>query len=138
SIYSAITLYEGGYSNILIAIDQNVSDNNSLEIITAIQKAFKKCSELLYQTTGLYFRSVTILIPNHWKLDMDQQQAHTENIQEAAIHVGSEGIYDSQPWTVQPGGCGEPGLYIHLTPQLLLGKACHWSKLPIDNLLVRE
>lgn len=30
------------------------------------------------------------------------------------------GVYRHQPYTLQPGGCGQPGLYVHLTPQYLL------------------
>lgn len=27
--------------------------------------------------------------------------------------------YKDTPYTIQPGGCGEPGLYVHLTPWFL-------------------
>lgn len=41
----------------------------------------------------------------------------------------SNAAYGGQPYTDQPGGCGVPGRYIHLTPEYLLndGEAAWWG-----------
>lgn len=41
----------------------------------------------------------------------------------------SNAVYGNQPYTEQPGGCGDPGRYIHLTPDYLTDdtEAAKWG-----------
>lgn len=41
-------------------------------------------------------------------------------LQDSALRVDLKNpVYGDQVYTEQPGGCGEPGTYIHLTPAYL-------------------
>ncbi|KAK7072571.1 chloride channel [Halocaridina rubra] len=51
-----------------------------------------------------------------YRLNMSQYMKLESDIRVDSINR----IYKDQPYTVQPGGCGEPGLYIHLTPDYLM------------------
>ncbi|XP_067929386.1 calcium-activated chloride channel regulator 1-like [Watersipora subatra] len=112
---------DGGYINILIAIDDKVPEN--LDIIEKLQAYLSNASKILNQATKnrLYIKNATIVVPAGW---MDQQNwvqpAENETFERARILIAQKNLaYGDTPYTLQPRGCGEEGDYIHLTPNFL-------------------
>ncbi|XP_067930940.1 calcium-activated chloride channel regulator family member 3-like [Watersipora subatra] len=112
---------DGGYTDILIAIDEKVPEN--LDILEKLQVYLKEASQILYRATKnkLYIERVTIMIPSRW---MDQQHwlqpAENETFERAGILIAQKNLaYGDTPYTLQPRGCGEEADYIHLTPDFL-------------------
>ena len=60
--------------------------------------------------------------PSPWDLPKFWfQPAWPWSIQDGSIRVDLPNpLYGDTPYTVQPGGCGEPGEYTHVTPHFLL------------------
>lgn len=83
-----------------------------------------KSSSLLYSLTKkrAYFQEVTIIVPAAWsdqpeyKKVPDADYFPTANVQIGPPHPS----YQNTPYTSQPGGCGEFGRYIHITPEYIL------------------
>nr|XP_045615778.1 calcium-activated chloride channel regulator 2-like isoform X2 [Procambarus clarkii] len=69
----------------------------------------------------IYFRNITIVLPKYWTMTGNVYNATTaENFKESDIRVAPENsIYGDQPYTLQMGECGHPGLYTHVTPAYL-------------------
>lgn len=67
------------------------------------------------------FGRVTILVPRDWTGNYDVATHETWN--DADIRVGpANPQYGDQPYTLQPGVCGEQSSYIHFTPQFFKNK----------------
>ncbi|XP_053549878.1 calcium-activated chloride channel regulator 1-like [Bombina bombina] len=118
---SMVTLNNGGYENIVIAI--NPAINEDLNIIETIKDMINEGSNYLFHATKqrLFVRSVKILIPSTWSSKMNYTKPKTETYDKADIIIASPLMkYRDDPYTLQYGGCGEPGKYIHLTPDFLL------------------
>lgn len=74
---------------------------------------------LLYRQRA-YFEDIRILVPESWS-DSDSYtpvQDERYDISDIRIDLPSED-YGDKPYTNKPTPCGEPGLYIHLTPSFL-------------------
>ncbi|XP_067930947.1 calcium-activated chloride channel regulator 1-like [Watersipora subatra] len=112
---------DGGYTNLLIAIDEKVSEN--LDIIEKLKVYVSNASEILNQATKnrLYIKNVTIVVPSGWKGQQTWlQPAENETFERARILIAQKNLaYGDTPYTLQPRGCGEEGDYIHLTPNFL-------------------
>ncbi len=81
-----------------------------------------QASEVLHNAqTELIFGDVHILIPATWT-NIDANLSSWETYEEADVRVSADSYLalDDTPYTQQPGGCGEPGKFIHLTPNFLL------------------
>ncbi|XP_056388395.1 calcium-activated chloride channel regulator 1-like [Hyla sarda] len=112
----------GGYEDIVIAIDPGVPEN--VAILETIQTMVKEASHYLFNATRqrLYIRSAKILLPRTWSLNYTKYTNRTrERYEKADVVIANmfPRIGDA-PYTKQYGGCGEPGRYIHLTPNFLL------------------
>ncbi|XP_056379198.1 calcium-activated chloride channel regulator 1-like isoform X2 [Hyla sarda] len=69
----------------------------------------------------LYIKSVKILIPSTWRTGNNYKKTTTETFNSADIIITNPYLkYGDDPYTLQYGRCGEPGRYIHLTPNFLL------------------
>lgn len=83
-----------------------------------------EASAYLYLATRqrAYIRSVTVLVPNTWS---DNHVKYTDPGDESFVnaHVRIDKANPTQghnPYTFQPGQCGDPGQYIHLTPEYVM------------------
>lgn len=84
----------------------------------------RKTSPLLYNLTKkrAFFQQVTIVVPNTWsnqpeyKMVTNEDYFSTANLRIAPPNPS----YNNTPYTFQPGGCGELGRYIHMTPDFIL------------------
>ncbi|KAM4023216.1 calcium-activated chloride channel regulator 1-like [Anomaloglossus baeobatrachus] len=85
----------------------------------------KEATTYLFYATKkrLFIRSVKILIPPSWP-NRNYNKSKTETYDKADVIIASPYLkYRDDPYTLQYGRCGEPGRYIHLTPNFLLDES---------------
>ncbi|XP_036992437.2 calcium-activated chloride channel regulator 4 [Artibeus jamaicensis] len=120
---SFVQLNNNGYEGIVIAIDPDVPENETL--IEQIKDMVTKASTYLFEATGkrLYFKQVSILIPETWKENSLYKIPKYENYEQADVLVAppTQAGRD-EPYTKKFTACGEKGKNIHLTPDFVLGK----------------
>ncbi|KAM3915691.1 calcium-activated chloride channel regulator 1-like [Leptodactylus fuscus] len=116
---SMVKLSNGGYEDIVIAIDPNVKEDP--KIIENIKDMMKEATGFLFDATGkrLYIRNVKILVPKTWSAN-DYAKPKTETYAKADIIITNPSLkYGDDPYTQQYGRCGEGGQFIHLTPNFI-------------------
>ncbi|XP_071484711.1 calcium-activated chloride channel regulator family member 3-like [Diadema antillarum] len=116
---NTIHLDKGKYTNILVAIDSGVTENDTL--IEHIKETFKKGSGILFEATkrSLYWGEIQILVPITWKQKPDVYETATfQSFGSANIRVVEGAVRD--PSVTNHAGCGEPGLDMTLTSGYLL------------------
>ncbi|XP_067930952.1 calcium-activated chloride channel regulator 4-like [Watersipora subatra] len=120
---------DGGYTDILVAIDDNVPEN--MNIIYKLQDYFTEASNILLAATHNrhYFKSLTILVPETWKPNSAwSEPKEKETMARARVVVARPNLaYGNEPYTRQPGSCGQEGDFIHFTPEYLT------QNLNVDN-----
>ncbi|XP_042242553.1 calcium-activated chloride channel regulator 3A-1-like, partial [Homarus americanus] len=122
STSSNVRLINNGYEGVVVAIAPSVDESFAEDIISSIKETLTKASDDLFKATRrrAFFRRIKILLPKSWNNVIFDQTALNENYEDSDIRVDLRNpVYGDQPYTVQPGGCGEPGRYMHLTPQYL-------------------
>ncbi|KAM4022554.1 calcium-activated chloride channel regulator 1-like [Anomaloglossus baeobatrachus] len=101
----------------------------------------KEATSYLFQATKkrLYIKSVKILIPSSWTPSNIYIKPGTETYNTADIIITNPYLkYGYDPYTLQYGRCGEPGRYIHLTPNFLLDNSLLSVYGPRGRVLVHE
>ncbi|XP_069988957.1 calcium-activated chloride channel regulator 4A [Penaeus vannamei] len=141
ALASATNLINNGYEDLVVAISPSVDESNAEAIIASIKKTIRETSTVLFTATRkrAYFRDVKILLPKTWTNTPYDEAALNENFEDSEIRVDARNVvYGDQPYTDQPGGCGVPGRYIHLTPEYLTddSAAAWWG--PRNKTLVHE
>ncbi|XP_004679591.1 PREDICTED: calcium-activated chloride channel regulator 1 [Condylura cristata] len=124
---SLIQLNNNGYEGIVIAIDPNVPEDETL--IQHIKDMVTQASPYLFEATEkrFYFKSVAILIPETWKTKPEYKRPKLETYKNADVLIAKRNVQgDDEPSTEQMGNCGEKGERINFTPDFVMGK-----KLPI-------
>ncbi|XP_042884903.1 calcium-activated chloride channel regulator 1-like [Penaeus japonicus] len=120
--HASVSLASNGYEGTVVAISPSVDEIYANDVIDSIKKTIGEASEVLFKATRqrAFFRDVKILLPKTWTKTSYDHAAITENFQDSDIRIDkSNAVYGNQPYTDQPGGCGDPGRYIHLTPDYL-------------------
>uniref|UniRef100_A0A8D0DVG9 Calcium-activated chloride channel N-terminal domain-containing protein n=1 Tax=Salvator merianae TaxID=96440 RepID=A0A8D0DVG9_SALMN len=82
----------------------------------------KEASSYLFSATKerFYIKSVKVVIPFTWQSKPEYGRVTTESFEKADVIVADPYLkYGDDPYTLQYGGCGEPGRYIHFTPNFL-------------------
>ncbi|XP_062921123.1 calcium-activated chloride channel regulator 1-like isoform X2 [Mobula hypostoma] len=117
-----IHVVDNGYKDIVIAIKPSIPYDK--ELPEKIQAMMIEASSFLHQATKkwLYFSDVKILLPKTWPVSSSLVQRPTNQSYEKANVIIAEPnpLHGDTPYTLQYGGCGEKGHYIHLTPSFLL------------------
>ncbi|XP_027221462.2 calcium-activated chloride channel regulator 4A [Penaeus vannamei] len=136
-----LALVDNGYEDLVVAISPAVNEAYAMDLIWSIKRTVSEASAVLFKATRrrAFFRDVKILLPMTWTSTTYDQIAFNQHFQSSEIRVDvSNAAYGGQPYTDQPGGCGVPGRYIHLTPEYLLndGEAAWWG--PRGKTLVHE
>ncbi|XP_072166786.1 calcium-activated chloride channel regulator 1-like [Diadema setosum] len=114
-----IHLQNGRYTNILVAIDSDVEEDNTL--IEHIKDTFKTGSGILFNATHnrLYWGEIQILVPITWSGKPNVYETATyQSFGSANIRVVDGAAMD--PSVINHAGCGEPGLDMTLTSGYLL------------------
>ncbi|XP_003784339.1 calcium-activated chloride channel regulator 1 [Otolemur garnettii] len=135
---SLIQLNNNGYEGIVIAIDPDLPEDETL--IQQIKDMVTQASPYLFEATEkrFYFKSVAILIPKNWKTKPDYVRPKLETYKNADVLVAAPNPPgNDDPYTVQMGKCGEKGERIHFTPDLLAGKKLREYG-PIGRVFVHE
>ncbi|XP_053325158.1 calcium-activated chloride channel regulator 1-like [Spea bombifrons] len=117
---SMVKLVDGGYENLVIAIHPGLKED--IKIIEKIQDMVKEATNYLFNATKkrLFIRSAKILIPLTWPRK-NYTKRQSESFDKADVIIATPYLkYGDDPYTLQYGGCGEPGRYIHFTPKFLL------------------
>nr|XP_034979594.1 calcium-activated chloride channel regulator 1-like isoform X2 [Zootoca vivipara] len=115
-----VKLNNGGFEDLVIAINPGIREDGN--IVDRIKDMVKEASTYLFSATQqrFYFKTVKIVIPSTWKEKAEYQRVTTETYDKADVIVAdSFPKYGDDPYTLQYGGCGEPGRYIHFTPNFL-------------------
>ncbi|XP_053549665.1 calcium-activated chloride channel regulator 1-like [Bombina bombina] len=118
--HSLVQLKNNGYEDIVIAISPNIPEDG--KIIERIKSMVTAASPYMLQATKnrVFIRSTNILIPNTWAENSKYGRPKRESYDKADVIIADPSLLGDDPYTVQYGGCGEPGKYIHLTPNFLL------------------
>ncbi|OCT85209.1 hypothetical protein XELAEV_18023373mg [Xenopus laevis] len=133
-----VKLQNGGYEDIVFAINPGLREN--VKIIENIQNMIKEATQYLFSATKnrVFIRSVKILIPMTWP-KKNYIKAKTETYDKADVIIASPHVkFGDDPYTLQYGGCGEPGKYIHMTPDFLLKDNLISSYGPRGRVFVHE
>uniref|UniRef100_A0A8D1G8L9 Calcium-activated chloride channel regulator 1 n=1 Tax=Sus scrofa TaxID=9823 RepID=A0A8D1G8L9_PIG len=120
---SLIQLNGNGYEGIVIAIDPNVPEDETL--IQNIKDMVTKASPYLFEATEkrFYFKNVAILIPASWKAKPEYVKPKLETYKNADVVVTEPNPPENDgPYTEQMGNCGEKGEKIYFTPDFVAGK----------------
>ncbi|XP_071484005.1 calcium-activated chloride channel regulator 1-like [Diadema antillarum] len=114
-----IHLQNGRYTNILVAIDSDVEEDDTL--IEHIKETFKKGSGILFTATKrrLYWNEIKILVPITWSRKPDVYETATyQSFGSANIRVIEGAARD--PSVTNHANCGDQGLDMTLTSGYLL------------------
>ncbi|XP_072547017.1 calcium-activated chloride channel regulator 1-like [Salminus brasiliensis] len=114
-----IKLEGNGYSDILIAINPAVPENE--ELIKKTMEMIVTGSEYLYQALDnlVFYKEVKILVPPTW--NGSYEKARRETYDKANVIIKDpHSAFNDDPYTKQIKGCGEEGEHIHFTPNFLL------------------
>ncbi|XP_016004010.2 calcium-activated chloride channel regulator 1 [Rousettus aegyptiacus] len=120
---SLIQLNNNGYEGIVIAIDPNVPEDETL--IQQIKDMVTQASPYLFEATEkrFYFKNVAILIPETWKTKPEYVRPKLETFKNADVLVAEPNPPgNDEPYTEQMGNCGEKGERIYFTPDFIAGK----------------
>ncbi|XP_076032605.1 calcium-activated chloride channel regulator 1-like [Oratosquilla oratoria] len=116
----AVKFRGNGYEDIVVAISEEVEED--MRIIENIKQMFIDGSDSLYTATRAhtFFREVSIVVPSTWT-QMDEYENATDageewTAQGDIVVDKASPIYGDNPYTLQLGECGDPGEFIHLTP----------------------
>ncbi|XP_046584208.1 calcium-activated chloride channel regulator 1-like [Haliotis rubra] len=117
-----LKLINNGYEDFVVAINEDVPEDTGLFI--QIQNIMTDASAYLYLASRqrAYIRSVKILVPNTWsKNNAKYTDPKDESFDNAHIRIDKANpTQGNNPYTFQPGQCGDPGQYIHLTPEYVM------------------
>ncbi|XP_067323195.1 calcium-activated chloride channel regulator 1-like [Anolis sagrei] len=117
---SLIKLRNGGYEDVVIGIHPSIPESG--RIISSIKEMFEEASSYLYGASQrrFYFRTIKIVIPSTWASKPEYKRTTRESYEHADIIVAEPfQKYGDEPYTLQYGGCGQKGRYIHFTPDFL-------------------
>lgn len=135
---SLVKLLNNGYEDVIIAINPKIPENKKL--IENIKKMVTDASTYMLQATEnrVYIRSAKILIPNTWPSNSTYSRPKTESYDKADVIITDPFLSGDHPYTLQYGGCGERGKYIHLTPNFILNDKLLRIYGPRGRVLVHE
>ncbi|KAK6484346.1 calcium-activated chloride channel regulator 2-like [Huso huso] len=132
-----VKLVDNGYNNVVIAIHEHIPADQKL--LENIKNMVTRASGVLYNATRkrAFFRDVKILIPRTWGEQKGTQTPTYETYNQANVFIAKSSHRDG-PYTLQYGGCGKEGRYIHFTPDFLLNDAFINNYGPREKVFVHE
>ncbi|XP_071817396.1 uncharacterized protein [Apostichopus japonicus] len=140
-----LQLINGRYEKLLVAIHETVDQDD--DIIPNIMKALTSASRNMFEATkreiGVSLGEVLIAVPTHW--DMPTLTGGNEGLNERVAewyelydksHVrirnyqileDIKSFQQGEPYVLQPGSCGEEGVFIGLEPSALDANISCWG-----------
>ncbi|KAL8565740.1 hypothetical protein ACOMHN_018657 [Nucella lapillus] len=116
-----VKLVDHGYEGIIIAINPYLKQEDTM--LKRLEKYLTETSKTLFRATRnqLYFREFIVVIPETWKGLKTYENALDVQLDRAQIIIDRANLaYADAPYVKQYAECGQPGLYIHLTPSYLM------------------
>ncbi|KAJ6652068.1 hypothetical protein lerEdw1_014819 [Lerista edwardsae] len=117
---SMVKLKNGGFEDIVIAINPELPEDQ--KIVHSIKDMIEEASTYLFKATQnrFYFKTAKIVIPLKWTAKPEYKRLTKESYEKADVIVANPvPKHGNDPYTLQYGGCGERGRYIHFTPYFL-------------------
>ncbi|XP_070396061.1 calcium-activated chloride channel regulator 1-like isoform X2 [Dermacentor albipictus] len=111
---------DGGYTNLVVAIDKDVPYNES--IIENIKALLRSSSEFLHRATSgrVYFKRVVIDIPHTWPERKNAWKIPWNIFNRSDVRVSlSSSTRANHPFTKQVKPCGHRGEFIQLSSEFL-------------------
>ncbi|XP_077189227.1 calcium-activated chloride channel regulator 1-like [Paroedura picta] len=136
---SLVKLNNGGFEDIVIAINPQLPEDE--KIISNLKEMVKEASTYLFNATKqrFYFKTVKIVLPLTWTSKSEYQRVTIESYEKADVIVAEPYLkHGDDPYTLQYGGCGEQGRYIHFTSNFLTDDSLHNIYGPRGRVLVHE
>lgn len=136
-----ITLSTGGYTGVVVAMSDQLDPNKCTEYVDNTKAMFEAASQLMFTATGskVFFGEVVIAVPETWMCTGSTFNSSSSRIyswDSAHLRVGpAHPVFGDNPWTQQPGGCGDPGDWIYMPEKFLLGNTSYGSQ---GSVLVHE
>ncbi|XP_076448467.1 calcium-activated chloride channel regulator 4-like [Babylonia areolata] len=115
-----VRLVEQGYEGVVIVIGHFIPQDNAM--LHRLKQYLTAMSRTLFRATRnlLYFREFVIVIPETWKGVRGVENTLEFPMDLAQIIIDQPNLaYGDAPYVKQYAECGQPGLYIHLTPSYL-------------------
>nr|XP_003220164.2 PREDICTED: epithelial chloride channel protein-like [Anolis carolinensis] len=115
-----VKLNNGGFEDIVIAISPTELEDH--KIVDNIKDMFKEASNYLFYATNqrFYFKTVKVVIPSTWTTKPEYKRVSKEFYEKADVIVADPSLkYGDEPYSLQYGGCGEMGRYIHFTSNFM-------------------
>nr|XP_039257975.1 calcium-activated chloride channel regulator 1-like [Styela clava] len=133
-----VKLENNKYTGIVIAINPSVSEDHDL--IDSIIESWTEASSALFTATKnrAYIGEVTILLPSNWTYSSAELAGNETYDKADAIIAKENPSYGDAPYTLQLGGCGQPGSYIHFTPNYFLDDSMITNYGPREKVIVHE
>ncbi|PVD24285.1 hypothetical protein C0Q70_14756 [Pomacea canaliculata] len=113
-------LEDHGYKGITVVINRDVPEDKVL--LTKLEESLTEASKVLLQTTRgqVYFEEFIIVLPETWTKNPQYGIANnTGDSTEQILISSTKSEYGDAPYVKQPRGCGQPGLFMHLTPSYI-------------------
>lgn len=120
-VEAKVELVDHGYEGIVVAINPYLKQE--VTILKRLEEYLTNTSKTLFRATRnqLYFREIIVVIPETWKGLHLFENALDIQLDRAQIVIDQANpAYGDAPYVKQYAECGQPGLYIHLTPTYLL------------------
>ncbi|XP_071106743.1 calcium-activated chloride channel regulator 1-like [Haliotis cracherodii] len=134
---TAIKLENNGYTKVLFAIHQDVTESQPL--LDSIKDMITKSSAFMYTATQkrAYFKEVTILVPSTWT--GSYSDATSEVYTNADVVVEKAGSrYGSEPYSRTYSGCGRAGIRVYLTEAFMTSSSAVTQYGPREKVLTHE
>ncbi|XP_033113723.1 calcium-activated chloride channel regulator 4A-like [Anneissia japonica] len=141
SFPNKIALKDGGYTGVLVAISEDVPEDQSL--IDKLKMDFINGSEFLFEATSkrVYWKEITFLIPTTWKKMGNYLPATHESFIRANIRIDKPNdLLPHTPYVLMNDKCGAKGLYMHLTADYIQNSTINtqYGNLGTGRVLVHE
>ena len=117
-----INFESNGYKNVIVSIHPDVPETSGQLMIDNIKDFISQGSQKLFSASlgYAYINSVKILLPNTWSNSYEAAISSEYFYEDGNIRINlANPVYADTPYTLQPGGCEDPGEYIHLTPEYI-------------------
>ncbi|XP_077189222.1 calcium-activated chloride channel regulator 1-like [Paroedura picta] len=136
---SLVKLNNGGFEDIVIAINPQLPEDD--KIVNSLKEMVEEASTYLFNATKqrFYFKTVKIIVPLTWASKSEYRRVTIESYEKADVIVADPFLkYGDDPYTLQYGGCGEKGRYIHFTSNFLTDDSLYDVYGPRGRVLVHE
>jgi len=147
SVTGSPILDQSGFRNVIVAINDDVPEENGSALIQSIKDLLTETSDMMYfaSMTRFYIKEVTILTPKGWRLsEIAGEARHGEVYEHASIKIAQmDTEHGDAPYTHQPGRCGEEGEPILISDEYLINLMENTDEMivkygPIGKVLTHE